>query len=227
MLGTGFIEVITGPMASGKSEELIRKLNRFKLANKKFIIFKPTTDYRDGKAVKSRNGSSFEDSVYSVASSKEALSIYLNSEQIKGQKEIQWNKNYSPDGMSNNNISVVAFDEAHFFDDEIVDLIEKLALWGVHVIVSGLDKDSFGKPFGPMPYILAISDEVIKLKAVCSYTKEDGATFTYRKGGGNDQICVGGDELYEPRSRAAWCIGMINSIWGENKKDTEEENNEV
>jgi thymidine kinase len=137
----GWVEVICGSMFSGKTEELIRRLKRAEFANQKMILFKPEIDNRYAEsAVVSHKGTSFEAVV--VKSSQEALNKV-------------------------NNELVVAFDEAQFFDENIVEVVSELAKNGKRVILAGLDMDYLGKPFGPMPQLLAIAEYVTKVHAIC------------------------------------------------------------
>ena len=137
----GFIEVICGSMFSGKTEELIRRLKRAKIANLKVEIYKPAIDTRyDQNKVVSHDANSI-DSTPVDHSSK----ILLLAEHA----------------------DVVGIDEAQFFDEEVIRVAEKLAMNGKRVIVAGLDMDYLGKPFGPMPEFLSIADFITKLHAIC------------------------------------------------------------
>jgi thymidine kinase len=178
---TGSIEVITGSMFCGKTEELIRRLRRATIAQQKVQVFKPTIDNRYAEQkVTSHAGHNFD-----------ALPI-------QGASEIL-NK-INPD------TTVVAIDEAQFFDDEIIPISELLADRGVRVIVAGLDTDFRGEPFGPMPTLMSKAEKVDKLHAICVVCGED-ASRTQRLVDGkparyNDPIViVGAAELYEARCR--------------------------
>lgn len=139
----GWIEVICGSMFAGKSEELIRRVNTLLFAKQKVIIFKPLIDNRySGDEVVSHNGNKVK--CYSVSSSDEIWK-YINKD-----------------------IDAVAIDEVQFFDEGIVDICNELADRGIRVIAAGLDMDYKGKPFGPMPYLLACAEFVTKLTAVCT-----------------------------------------------------------
>ena len=141
-LDHGFIEVIVGPMFSGKSEELIRRIRRAQIAKQKVQVFKPAIDdrYSIGKVV-SHNGSSIN-----------AVSVKDASEILKLLEE---------------DTQVVAIDEIQFFDQSLVDVVREIADMGKRVICAGLDMDFRGEPFGPTPYIMAIAESVDKLTAIC------------------------------------------------------------
>jgi thymidine kinase len=181
----GSIEVICGPMCSGKSLELIRKIERCIIAKKKVIVFKPIKDTRDNGAIISRTGAKYED-----------IHIISHSDSILD-KIVEFDKT---------SFDVVAIDEAQFFDDNIVGVVRILAYqYGIDVFISGLEKDYLGNPFGPMPQLLAIADTVTKLSAICMKCKKDGASFTYRIDKSNkEQIQVGGDSIYEARCCKCW-----------------------
>jgi thymidine kinase len=168
-------------MFSGKSEELIRRIKRAKIARQKVQVFKPSIDTRYSVVeVVSHAGEKVE--ALPVSSTKELL------EKIEEDTE------------------VIGIDEAQFFDTEIVDALRKIAKSGKRVIVAGLDMDFRGEPFGPMPYIMAIADEVLKLHAICTVCGED-ATMTQRLINGepasyNDPvIMIGASESYEARCK--------------------------
>ncbi|KXZ40542.1 thymidine kinase [Alkalithermobacter thermoalcaliphilus JW-YL-7 = DSM 7308] len=182
----GYIEVIIGPMYSGKSEELIRRLKRAKIAKQNVIAFKPEIDNRySSEDVVSHNGTSID--AIPIKSAKEILS-YIKK-----------------------NVQVVGIDEVQFFDDEIVDIAIKLADEGIRVIAAGLDMDFKGEPFGPTPKLLAVAEFVDKLQAVCMICGEP-AHRTQRLINGepakyNDPIIlVGAKESYEARCRKCHVI---------------------
>ena len=107
------------------------------------------------------------------------------------------------------NISVICIDEAQFFSEEIIDLVNHILMLGKSAIVAGLSQDSFGKPFGSMPHLLAVADRIISLSAVCSKCRGIGAaTRTYRKCESKEQVVVGGADTYEPR-----CFGCWSKTW--------------
>ncbi|MBE0408451.1 MAG: thymidine kinase [Anaerolineales bacterium] len=177
----GSVEVIVGSMFSGKTDELIRRLRRAKIARHKIQVFKPAIDnrYNEGK-VTSHAGSEF--AANPIRSSKEILNIL------------------EPD------TTVVAIDEAQFFDQEIVSIVQQLADLKLRVIVAGLDTDFRGEPFGMMPVLMAQAEEVDKLHAICMICGEE-ASRTQRLVNGipahyNDPIViVGASEMYEARCR--------------------------
>lgn len=172
---TGRLEVITGGMFSGKSEELVRRLRRALIARQKIQVFKPRADTRHQEEVLvTRDNRKLAAS--SVASSAE-LRQYLESE-----------------------TEVVGIDEAQFFDDDLVDLVTELADSGVRVIVAGLDQDYLRQPFGPMPRILALAEFVDKVHAVCVRCGRL-AHYSQRIAGGGEQVQVGDGEAYEARCR--------------------------
>lgn len=170
----GWIEVICGSMFSGKTEELIRRLKRAKIANLKVEIFKPGIDVRYD-----------ETKVVSHDANTIASTPIDNSQTILLLAE---------------GVDVVGIDEAQFFDDEIVHVCEVLALRGVRVIVAGLDMDYLGKPFGQMPYLLSIADYITKLHAICMKCGNI-ANISYRKTEQEGQVLIGEKETYEPRCR--------------------------
>ncbi|WP_457637245.1 thymidine kinase [Oceanithermus sp.] len=179
----GWIEVITGPMFSGKSEELIRRVKRVLIAGQKVRVFKPRLDDRyDASDVVSHDGER-------VRAEPVADSAELRS-RLEGEKP-----------------QVVAVDEAQFFDDGLPGLLEELASQGIRVIVAGLDQDFRGEPFGIMPTLLAKAEFVEKLSAVCVRCGR-AATRTQRLVNGKPArydepvILVGASEAYEPRCRA-------------------------
>jgi thymidine kinase len=181
MKQTGWVELICGSMFSGKSEELIRRIRRAQFAKQKIAVFKPKLDNRySEEAVVSHNGTTVI-----------ALPIGHSDEM----------KEYITDEFD-----IIAIDEAQFFDMEIVDHVQKLADHGFRVIVAGLDQDFRGEPFGPMPLLLSIAEQVTKLQAVCTVCGSP-ASRTQRlidgKPAGSDDpiILVGASEAYEPRCR--------------------------
>lgn len=177
----GWIEVICGCMFSGKTEELIRRLNRAIIAKQKVEIFKPVIDtrYHDTKIV-SHN----ENAIRSTPVNFAADIILLAGDS-----------------------DVVGIDEAQFFDEGIVEVCNTLANQGKRVIVAGLDMDFEGKPFGPMPLLLAIAEFVTKVHAICAQTGEL-ASFSYRLTSNDKQVMLGELGEYEARSRKAFFEGM-------------------
>ncbi len=179
----GWIEVICGSMFSGKTEELIRRLRRAQFAKQKVEIFKPAFDtrYHDNKVV-SHNATEIQSTPVPAATNILLLA----------------------DGCD-----VIGIDEAQFFDDEIVNVCNDLANRGMRVIVAGLDMDYKGKPFGPMPALMATAEYVTKVHAVCTRTG-NLANFSYRKAASENLYMLGEQDTYEPLSRAAFFKAMKN-----------------
>ena len=170
----GWIEVICGSMFSGKTEELIRRLKRVKIANLKAEIFKPSMDTRyDAEKIVSHDENR------------------INSTPIDNSQTIL---------LLAQDVDVVGIDEAQFFDDQIADVCEKLAMKGMRVIVAGLDMDYLGKPFGQMPNLLSVADYITKLHAICVKCGNI-ANISYRKVAGGGQVLLGEKDVYEPRCR--------------------------
>ena len=170
----GWIEVICGSMFSGKTEELIRRMKRVRIANLSGKVFKPAMDNRyHSERIVSHDEQWFE----SVA--------VPHSEHVL--KHVQ-------------DVDVVGIDEAQFFDPSVVEVCETLANRGIRVIVAGLDMDYLGKPFGPMPQLLSLADYVTKLHAICQRCGTI-AHYSYRITGGDQQVLIGEKNLYEPRCR--------------------------
>jgi thymidine kinase len=177
----GWIEVISGCMFSGKTEELIRRLNRALIAKQKVEIFKPVVDNRyHQEQIVSHNENRIRSTPVNFASD-----IIL----LAGDSE------------------VVGIDEAQFFDEAIVEVCNTLANNGKRVIVAGLDMDYEGKPFGQMPNLLAIAEFVTKVHAICAQTGEL-ASFSYRLSDSDKQVMIGELGEYEARSRKAFLEGM-------------------
>ena len=173
----GSIEVICGSMFSGKTEELIRRLRRAEIAKLQVEIFKPKTDTRyDEVAVVSHDLNAIPSTPVDHSS---AILLY------------------------GSNTQVVGIDEAQFFDDELPDVCVKLANKGVRVIVAGLDMDFTGKPFGPMPALMAIAEEVTKVQAVCVRCGGP-ALYSYRLIENTHKVLLGEKESYEPRCRVCY-----------------------
>ena len=179
--GAGWIEVICGCMFSGKTEELIRRLNRALIARQKVEIFKPVVDTRYHK----HNVVSHNDNAIRSTPVDFANDILL----LAG------------------DCDVVGIDEAQFFDEEIVNVCNTLADGGKRVIVAGLDMDFERKPFGPMPHLLAVAEFVTKLHAICAQTGER-ASFSFRKADEHSKVMLGEQESYEARSRKSYIDGM-------------------
>jgi thymidine kinase len=177
----GWIEVICGSMFSGKTEELIRRLKRARLANLKVEIFKPAIDDRYHR----ENIVSHDENSIISTPVTHARNILLLVDDVE----------------------VVGIDEAQFFDDSILDVCRILADKGVRVIVAGLDMDYTGKPFGQMPNLLATADFITKLHAICMKCGNI-ASYSYRKTASKDQVVVGEKDVYEARCRT--CFQLDN-----------------
>ncbi len=179
---SGWIEVICGSMFSGKTEELIRRLKRAKIASQKVEIFKPGTDTRyDVQNVVSHDSNSI------LATPVEHSSKILDLAE---------------------GITVVGIDEAQFFDNDLTEVCEKLALKGIRVIIAGLDMDYKGKPFGPMPNLLAVAEYITKVHAICQHCG-NLATHSYRLSDEKGTVVLGEKDRYEPRCRTCYQMGNI------------------
>jgi thymidine kinase len=180
----GWIEIIAGGMFSGKSEELIRRLRRAVIARQRVQVFKPVIDERFSiDEVVSRDDRRLK--AQSAGSSAELLS----------RVEI--------------GVQVVGIDEVQFFDDGIVDVCMQLADAGIRVIAAGLDQDYMRRPFGPMPALLSVAEEVSKMHAVCVRCR-GAAHYSQRVAGGNAQVEVG-DSSYEARCRACYELYRVEA----------------
>ncbi|MCD6366482.1 MAG: thymidine kinase [Bacteroidales bacterium] len=170
----GWIEVVCGSMFSGKTEELIRRMRRAQIAKLKVEIFKPVIDTRYSEEdVVSHN----ENAIHSTPVDSPGNILLLA-----------------------NDVNVVGIDEAQFFDESIVDVCNELANQGIRVIVAGLDMDYLGKPFGPMPKLMAIAEYVTKVHAICVRCG-DLAQHSYRKTQSDDLVMLGEQQEYEPLCR--------------------------
>jgi len=176
----GWIEVICGSMFSGKTEELIRRMKRAQIANLKTEIFKPAIDNR-------------YDTINVVSHDKNAIVS----------QPVQHSQNIL---LLVQDVDVVGIDEAQFFDNGIASVCEQLALNGTRVIVAGLDMDFTGKPFGPVPQLLAIADYITKLHAICVHCGNI-ANISYRKTKQSGQVVIGEMDVYEPRCRVCYNKG--------------------
>ena len=181
--GSGWIEVVCGSMFSGKTEELLRRIKRAKLARQRTQLFKPRVDNRyDEVKVVSHEGLNAE--ALPVASAAELLARALAD------------------------VAVVGIDEVQFFDASIVATAEALANRGVRVIAAGLDQDYRGQPFGPMPALLAVAEYVTKLHAVCARCGAE-ACRSQRLVATEGQLFVGGAAAYEARCRACFVAEAV------------------
>jgi thymidine kinase len=181
----GQIEVITGGMFSGKSEELLRRLRRALIARQKVQVFKPAADIRHRpERVVTRDLR--EVSALAVAGSRELRAALVAD------------------------VQVVGIDEAQFFDDGLIDVATELADRGVRVIIAGLDQDFMRRPFGPMPALLSLAEFVDKMHAICVVCGQP-AHFTQRTAGGEELVQVGDSESYEARCRACYERGLAQA----------------
>ena len=178
----GWIEVICGSMFSGKTEELIRRLKRAKIANQKIQIFKPSIDSRSDE--------------------------YIESHDKKKIKSITVKTAYDIFEIGKD-FDVIGIDEVQFFDNDIISVCNSLANNGVRVIAAGLDMDYLGHPFGPMPNLMAIAEYVTKLHAVCSETGNI-ANYSYRKKKEDSIILIGEEDEYKALSREMFFKKMSN-----------------
>lgn len=181
IVSEGFLEIICGPMFAGKTEELLRILNRLKYAKVEYIVFKPLIDSRSKNSISSRNGQT--ENAIEIKSPSEILDFILKSE-----------KKYQ----------LIAIDEAQFLDQEIIDVCLTLANNDFHVIVTGLDKNFKGEPFGYIPQLMVYANKITKLSAICTqcgceahYSQRliSGVPANYN----SDLILIGDTENYEAR----------------------------
>jgi thymidine kinase len=175
----GSIEVICGPMFSGKTEELLRRLKRAKIAQIPYAIFKPEVDKR-----------------YSETHIVSHDANYFPSFIISDPKTIM---------KQSQEAAIVAIDEAQFLDLSITDIAVELASQGKRVIAAGLDMDYLGKPFGCMPYLMAVADKIDKFNSVCMVCGGD-ANYTYRKTADKNLVLTGALDIYEPRCRNCFSL---------------------
>ena len=177
----GSIEVICGSMFSGKTEELIKRVLELNNTNLNYKVFKPEVDKRSGdNKIQSHSKKSID-----------AINIKDVGEIIN----------------QANNCDVIAIDEAQFFSEDIVEVCNNLANKGIRIIIAGLDMDYLGKPFGPMPKLMAIAEDVLKVHAICTETGKP-ANYSFRKSNNNDTVMLGEKNEYEPLSREAFVSKM-------------------
>lgn len=179
---SGWIEVVTGCMFSGKTEELLRRVRRSKIAGQRVVIFKPAKDTRYSNT----NVVSHDDN------SMDSIVISDPSEML------QYSKDYQ----------VMGIDEAQFFSMDLVKYCEKLALAGKRMIAAGLDLDYRGAPFGPIPHLLAVAEYVTKVHAICPHCG-NLATHSYRLVKDQETVLLGEKDAYEPRCRQCYHMGNI------------------
>lgn len=173
----GSVELITGSMFSGKTEELIRRLKRARIAGLKVEIFKPSVDKRySATSVVSHDEKSIASTPVEHASSILLLA---------------------------GDCDVVGIDEAQFFDNSLIDVCNTLAGQGKRVVVAGLDMDFLGRPFGPIPYLLSIAEYVTKVHAICTRCG-NLAHYSWRKSDESQQVLLGEKDVYEPLCRSCY-----------------------
>lgn len=177
----GRIEVVVGPMFSGKSEELIRRLKRARIARQRVACFKPDIDLRYHRTAIASHSSQTHDAVTIANVAELRRALYRQMPEIE----------------------VVGIDEAQFLDESIVQLAGELVHLGKRVILAGLDTTFTGDPFGPIPALMAVADEVTKLSAVCMVCGEP-AIHTQRLGKSRELVVVGAAGVYEARCRACF-----------------------
>jgi thymidine kinase len=179
---SGWIEVICGSMFSGKTEELIRRLKRARIAGQRIEVFKPKIDtrYGDAKVVSHDNNSLL---ATPITDTSKLLLV--------------------PD-----DVTVIGLDEAQFFEPAIVDHVVELANRGKRIVIAGLDMDFRGKPFGPICNLLAVAEYITKVHAICSHCGAL-ATHSYRKTQNQDTVMLGETDLYEARCRRCYAMGNI------------------
>jgi thymidine kinase len=183
--GSGWLEVVTGSMFSGKSEELIRRVRRAQIARQRVQLFKPRVDDRYA-----------EDEIVSHSDMK------MPSQTVATAREIL--------ERLDDRTEVVAVDEAQFFDASLVGVVEGLANRGLRVIVAGLDQDYTGRPCDPMPQLLAVAEYVDKMLAICMRCGAP-ANRSQRLVESRDVVVVGGAKQYEARCRRCFQLGDVRS----------------
>lgn len=174
----GWVEVIAGSMFSGKSEELIRRLRRAKIARQKVQVFKPEIDARFSN-----------NHIVSHSEMKHESFNVRTAEEIRA--------NVLPD------TEVVGIDEGQFFDNDLIAIANELAVRGVRVIIAGLDQDYTGKPWEPMPQLLAVAEYITKTHAICMKCGQP-ANYTQRTFESEERVAVGGANMYEARCRTCF-----------------------
>ena len=180
---SGWMEVICGSMFSGKTEELIRRLRRAEMAGQKVEIFKPKVDTRyDDVEVVSHNHNKIMSTP--VESSNEIL-------------------------LLGSTCDVIGIDEAQFFDEGIVEVANQLANNGIRVVIAGLDMDFLGRPFGPMPFLMATAEYVTKVHAICKKTG-NLANYSMRTSASKDLVQLGETDSYEAVSRRVFVDDVLN-----------------
>lgn len=187
----GTIEVIAGPMFSGKTEELLRRLRRATLAKQAVTLFKPERDNRHGTT-----------DVVSHDARRQPAHAMKDAAALEAMVDQMITSHNMPD--------VVGIDEVQFFGEGIVAVCNRMADAGIRVITAGLDLDYLGRPFGCMPLLLAHAEYVTKLHAICSITGRP-AHFSHRVEGGNEDVQIGGAESYQALSREPYNDVVVRS----------------
>ena len=179
----GMIEVIVGPMFSGKSEELLKRLRTLEYAKLTPLVIKPKFDSRFSETeIVSRSGVKHD--THTLSNIREVYDLLKNKE-----------------------YKAILIDEAHWFNDELVDVADDLANKGYLVIVAGLDMDYLRRPFGPMPKLLAIAERITKLQAICVVCQHAAST-SFRKSASSELNVLGDIDIYEARCRKCHNLGM-------------------
>jgi thymidine kinase len=178
----GWIEVICGPMFSGKSEELIRRLRRAKIARKRVQVFKPELDSRYSK-----------EEIVSHSDSRMQSEVVISAAEILGR--LDWRT------------QVIGIDEANFMGSDVIEVAQQLADTGKQVLIAGLDTDFMGRPFAPIPDLLALAESITKTLAICMRCGNP-AKHTQRLVESEDLIVVGAAGMYEARCRRCFEPGM-------------------
>jgi len=192
---SGWIEVITGSMFSGKSEELIRRLRRAQIARRNVQIFKPAIDSRFS-----------EEHIVSHSEMR------IESQRVSSANEIL--EGVGPDA------EVIGIDEGQFFDQDLVRVANQLACQGKRVIIAGLDMDYLGRPFEPMPLLLAIAEDITKTRAICMQCGSP-ATYTQRLIASRERVVVGAADAYEARCRACFDPHLSEKAGSQNTENVE------
>ena len=195
-LSRGHVEVICGPMFSGKTEELIRRLRRAQIARQGVLVVKPRIDDR-----------------YDASDVVSHSSLRIPSVPIERSDQVE-----PAIRDAGGKVAVVGIDEAQFFDDGLVEVVERLADRGVRVVVAGLDQDYMGRPFGPMPRLLCIAEAITKQLSVCMVcgmpasksqrVHPDAAKLQRAGPSTTEQVLVGGGDAYEARCRSCYVQGI-------------------
>lgn len=187
----GTIEVIAGPMFSGKTEELLRRMRRATLAKQTVTLFKPERDDRHGTT-----------DVVSHDARRQPAHAVADASALEDKLDLMIAAGEMPD--------VVGIDEVQFFDKDIADVCNRMADRGIRVITAGLDLDYLGRPFGCMPLLLAHAEYVTKLHAICTITGRP-AHFSHRVEGGDEDVQIGGAESYQALSREPYNDVVVRS----------------